>query len=70
MRGDRPFAYDLVIEDGAVSGRVALLLRSAEAKPRFFTSVLIDSPFSGLVYRLLEGVYRLIYAISYRPYGL
>lgn len=39
MRGDRPFAYDLVIEYGAVSGRVALLLRSAEAKPRFFTSV-------------------------------
>ena len=40
MRGDRPFAYDLVIEYGAVSSRVALLLRSAEAKPRFFTSVL------------------------------
>jgi hypothetical protein len=40
MRGDRPFAYDLVIEDGAVSSRVALLLRSTEAKPRFFTSVL------------------------------
>jgi hypothetical protein len=39
MRGDRPFAYDLVIEYGAVSSRVALLLRSAEAKPRFFTSV-------------------------------
>lgn len=41
MRGDRPFAYDLVIEDGAVNSRVALLLRSIEAKPRFFTSVLI-----------------------------
>jgi hypothetical protein len=40
MRGDRPFAYDLVIEYGAVSSRVVLLLRSAEAKPRFFTSVL------------------------------
>ena len=40
MRGDRPFAYDLVIEYGAVSSRVALLLRSAEAMPRFFTSVL------------------------------
>ena len=39
MRGDRPFAYDLVIEYGAVSSRVALLLRSAEAKPRFFLSV-------------------------------
>jgi hypothetical protein len=42
MRGDGPFAYDLVIEYGAVSGRVVLLLRSAEAKPRFFTSVLIN----------------------------
>jgi hypothetical protein len=56
MRGDRPFAYDLVIEYGAVSGRVALLLRSAEAKPRFFTSVPMDSPFIELFYELLEGV--------------
>jgi hypothetical protein len=48
MRGDRPFAYDLVIEYGAVSSRVALLLRSAEAKPRFFTSVLESKlPISG-----------------------
>jgi hypothetical protein len=45
MRGDRPFAYDLVIEYGAVSSRVALLLRSAEAKPRFFTSVPETPPF-------------------------
>ena len=44
MRGDRPFAYDLVIEYGAVSSRVALLLRSAEAKPRFFTSVFKTPP--------------------------
>ena len=53
MRGDRPFAYDLVIEYGAVSSRVVLLLRSAEAKPRFFTSVLesklpIPTPCLGL----------------------
>jgi hypothetical protein len=60
MRGDRPFAYDLVIEYGAVSGRVALLLRSAEAKLRFFTSVPMDSPFIGLVYELLEGVLQYI----------
>jgi hypothetical protein len=45
MRGDRPFAYDLVIEYGAVSSRVALLLRSAEAKPRFFLSVFITPHF-------------------------
>jgi hypothetical protein len=51
MRGDRPFAYDLVIEYGAVSGRVVLLLRSAEAKPRFFTSVFrIKTPHPGLLF--------------------
>ena len=54
MRGDRPFAYDLVIEYGAVSSRVALLLRSAEAKPRFFLSVLTNTPFNCL----LEGFRR------------
>ena len=57
MRGDRPFAYDLVIEYGAVSSRVALLLRSAEAKPRFFTSVFTEnSPSRSLVARVLERV--------------
>ena len=33
MRGDKTFAYDLVMGHGAVSSRVVLLLRSAEAKP-------------------------------------
>jgi hypothetical protein len=33
MLGDKSFAYDLVVERGVVSGRVALLLRSAETKP-------------------------------------
>ena len=40
MRGDKSFAYDLIVRYGPVSSRVALLLRSAEGKPRFFTSVL------------------------------
>jgi hypothetical protein len=54
MRGDRPFAYDLVIEYGAVSGRVVLLLRSAEAKPRFFTSVFYKHPIIGFLLRGLR----------------
>lgn len=33
MRRDKSFADDLIVHRGAVSGRVALLLRSAEAKP-------------------------------------
>ena len=33
MRGDKSFAYDLLVRPGRVSGRVALLLRSAERKP-------------------------------------
>jgi hypothetical protein len=33
MCGDKSFADDLIARLGAVSGRVALLLRSAEAKP-------------------------------------
>lgn len=57
MRGDRPFAYDLVIGYGAVSSRVVLLLRSAEAKPRSFTSVPFWTPHSRALYRAQEGVY-------------
>ena len=49
MRGDRPFAYDLVMRSGAVSSRVALLLRSTEAKPGSLSSV---TRVSGL---LLQG---------------
>ena len=44
MRGDRTFAYDLVMRYGAVSGRVVLLLRSTEAKPFSLLSVRIHSP--------------------------
>ena len=44
MRGDRTFAYDLVMRLGAVSGRVVLLLRSTEAKPNSLLSVRIHSP--------------------------
>lgn len=33
MRGDKTFAYDLIVRYGPVSCRVALLLRSAEGKP-------------------------------------
>ena len=33
MRRNRIFAYDLVVCHGAVNSRVALLLRSIEAKP-------------------------------------
>ena len=33
MRRDKSFADDLIVHRGAVSSRVALLLRSAEAKP-------------------------------------
>lgn len=34
MRGDKSFAYDLYVQRGIVSSRVALLLRSAEIKPQ------------------------------------
>lgn len=33
MREDKSFAYDLDVQRGIVSSRVALLLRSAEIKP-------------------------------------
>jgi hypothetical protein len=33
MRRNRTFAYDLIVQYGAVNSRVALLLRSIEAKP-------------------------------------
>ena len=32
-RGDKSLAYDLIVWSGRVSGRVALLLRSAERQP-------------------------------------
>jgi hypothetical protein len=45
MRGDKSFAYDLIVRYGPVSSRVALLLRSAEGKPpstRFVYNTLHD----------------------------
>jgi hypothetical protein len=33
MRGDKSFAYDLVVRHGPVNSRVVLLLRSIEGKP-------------------------------------
>ena len=33
MREDKSYAYDLDVQRGIVSSRVALLLRSAEIKP-------------------------------------
>ena len=49
MRGDRSFAYDLIVRCGPVSSRVALLLRSAEGKP----------PSTRFVYNTLHLVLRL-----------
>ena len=43
-RRDKSFAYDLVVEPGRVSGRVALLLRVAERKPVF--ADLLNTPIS------------------------
>jgi hypothetical protein len=45
MRGDKSFAYDLIVRYGPVSSRVALLLRSAEGKP----------PSTRFVYHTLHG---------------
>ena len=42
MRGNKSFADDLIVGQGAVSSRVALLLRSAEAKPSLPRFVEID----------------------------
>ena len=47
LRGDKSFVYDLDVQRGIVSSRVALLLRSAEIKPLlsdlfyFFLSILL-----------------------------
>lgn len=41
--GDGSFAYDLDVQRGIVSGRVALLLRSAEIKPLLSGLYLIDT---------------------------
>jgi hypothetical protein len=49
MRGDKSFAYDLIVRYGPVSSRVALLLRSAEGKPPSTRFVYKNSPFIALV---------------------
>lgn len=47
--GDKSFVDDLNKEQGAVSSRVALLLRSAEAKPLLYRFVKLS------VYRVSSG---------------
>ncbi len=44
LRRDKSFAYDLNVERGVVSSRVALLLRSAETKPVPTLFVLLTPP--------------------------
>ena len=55
MRGDKSFAYDLIVRYGPVSSRVALLLRSAEGKPPSTRFVYNTLPFNALFIRGLEG---------------
>lgn len=45
MRGDKPFAYDLVVQPGGVNSRVALLLRSIEPKPDVVRAWYLAPPF-------------------------
>lgn len=67
MRGDRTFAYDLVMRYGAVSGRVVLLLRSAEAKPPSLSSVFLNTPIElAILYSDLKGMSNLIDVASAR----
>lgn len=49
MRGDKSYVYDLAVQRGIVSSRVALLLRSAEVKP------LLSDLFYFFVYYLRPG---------------
>ena len=56
MRGDKSFAYDLIVRYGAVSSRVALLLRSAEGKPPSTRFVLIKTLHLEVLLQGLEGV--------------
>ena len=55
MRGDKTFAYDLVISGGAVNSRVVLLLRSIEAQPRWFSFVEIHPHLSLCMAQKVEG---------------
>ena len=53
MRGNNPFAYDLIVKPRGVNSRVALLLRSIEPK-REFSTVSTPHPFAWLA-RIREG---------------
>lgn len=53
MREDKSFAYDLDVQRGIVSSRVALLLRSAEIKPLLSDLLLRQRKF---VPQVWEGV--------------
>jgi hypothetical protein len=57
MRGDKSFAYDLIVPLGRVSSRVALLLRSTERKPTRtrFVDYIITHCFSDLIHHQSEG---------------
>ena len=73
-RGDKSLAYDLIAWSGRVSGRVALLLRSAERQPvlppRFFFrsgSSHRDSPpliVSTPIWGRLKGGYSILICIQ------
>ena len=53
MREDKSYAYDLDVQRGIVSSRVALLLRSAEIKP-----LLSDLFFSNFVWNSCSKRFR------------
>ena len=55
MRGDKSFAYDLIVPPGRVSSRVALLLRSTEPKP-ICPSFEKFSPLMSLPRRAVRGL--------------
>ena len=56
MRGNKSLADDLSVRQGAVSSRVALLLRSAEAKPSLPRFVLEKPLLQFAVWLLCEAV--------------
>ena len=56
MREDKSYAYDLDVQRGIVSSRVALLLRSAEIKP-----LLSDLFFSNFVWNSSSERFRIFF---------
>src|SRR6218665_1230687 len=59
MRGNKSLADDLSVRQGAVSSRVALLLRSAEAKPSLPRFVFGEILSSSLQFGCYAKLYRL-----------